>query len=559
MAPPDSTRRGSSSFKQAAKKEVDGGKGPKARMMGAPPPQRRRSSSGATYTGGAKEYDTNNRERMVEMVEQRKRIDMLNDEIRLLRQAIDEKDRMLREISSHYDKELAIQAEKHSAELGRFELVVEVARQDALIEAERATRISCERLRMTLSERESRSREQLLEVWRRAIEQECAIKMYREEVASLRSLLAHTATRQREQLESFKEATKLEQKAEMKRFKEGYFRRVTTELREELELTRNRAEEYCKEIERLKAGWRESETDKYRARDELRKAKEMRIAAMNKAGSARRELAIISKLFRCRARGEEIRLEVWSSRKASARGSEASTSCPPTSREVLLESQLKRAKEKLDEMRRTAVIILKSRSKVEEYLHEAIASCKAEQIGAVGSASAAARALKLTARGQREEHDSGGMAAAAGKGVPDKKGNASPVFQLADNLYNKMDETFLTGEVDESEDDSSGPYQVPLQQQQQQNEKLPHPEVPPLPLLDGQSEETGLDDLAAAVKRAQMGEEIDIDVAKLTWESKQHILRLLFRRMNSDPLAAINNRERGRLRAQLASLGATSV
>ncbi|KAF4652867.1 hypothetical protein FOZ61_009355 [Perkinsus olseni] len=350
-------------------------------------------------------------------------------------------------------------------------------------------------------------------------------------------------------------------------------------------------------MERLQQKLRASETDKYKARAELRKAKEMRTAAMNKARDARRELATVheknEELFKCcqvlyrqlgdskalpalpdvgsapvpalewlsyaertyaladAAVGQEntTRSDKESARK-TARGSEASTRCPPTSREGLLQSQLKRAMQKLEEMKRTAIIILKSRSTIEQYLHEALANCRSEK-AAAGSAAAAARRFKARTMGEIPKGEGGGesehVTNGDSNGLPLEDASAPQTVGAAHK------ETFLTGAVDNdyTEDENEAPVV---------QSNGPARAVPPL-LLDGvdRAPTCGLDELAAALERAQLGEEVDLDVGQLSWESKEHILRMIFRRINSDPMAAINNRERARLRAQLASLGTAVV
>ncbi|KAF4687887.1 hypothetical protein FOZ63_028625, partial [Perkinsus olseni] len=387
--------------------------------------------------------------------ELQRRIEALGEEVSILRQQLAEKDRTLREISSYYDEELNAQAEQHRAELGRFDLVVEIAKRDAIKDTERDAQIGSEKFRMNLNDIQNRLQLQTIELLRRTHEHERTVRLHREEVGSLRRLLAHTATRQREQLESLKESMKLEQKSEMKRYKEGFLRRATTELRGGLDQADVKIKEYSSEMERLQQKLRASETDKYKARAELRKAKEMRTATMNTARDARRELATVheknEELFNCckvlyrqlgdskalpalpdvgsapvpalewlsyaeraytladAAVGQEntTRSDRESARK-TARGSEASTRCPPSSREGLLQSQLKRATQKLEEMKRTAIIILKSRSTIEQYLHEALANCRSEKAAAAGSAAAAVRRIKARTMGEISKGEGGG-------------------------------------------------------------------------------------------------------------------------------------------------------
>ncbi|KAF4737473.1 hypothetical protein FOZ63_013577, partial [Perkinsus olseni] len=163
--------------------------------------------------------------------ELQRRVEALGEEISILRQQAAEKERTLREISSYYDEELNVQAEQHRAELGRFDLVVELAKRDAIKDAERDAQIGSEKLRMSLNDLQNRLQLQTIELLRRTHEHEYSVRLHRDKVGSLRRLLAHTATRQREQLESLKESMKLEQKSEMKRYKEGFLRKATTELR----------------------------------------------------------------------------------------------------------------------------------------------------------------------------------------------------------------------------------------------------------------------------------------------------------------------------------------
>ncbi|KAF4730442.1 hypothetical protein FOZ62_018519 [Perkinsus olseni] len=450
---------------------------------------------------------------------------------------------------------------------------------------------------MNLNDIQNRLQLQTIELLRRTHEHERTVRLHREEVGSLRRLLAHTATRQREQLESLKESMKLEQKSEMKRYKEGFLRRATTELRGGLDQADVKIKEYSSEMERLQQKLRASETDKYKARAELRKAKEMRTATMNTARDARRELATVheknEELFNCckvlyrqlgdskalpalpdvgsapvpalewlsyaeraytladAAVGQEntTRSDRESARK-TARGSEASTRCPPSSREGLLQSQLKRATQKLEEMKRTAIIILKSRSTIEQYLHEALANCRSEKAAAAGSAAAAVRRIKARTMGEISKGEGGGGSERATNG----DSNGLPLEDASSQTVGAAHtETFLTGAVDNdySEDENEAPVV---------QSNGPARAVPPL-LLDGvdRGPTCGMDELAAALERAQLGEEVDLDVSQLSWESKEHILRMIFRRINSDPMAAINNRERARLRAQLASLGTAVV
>ncbi|KAF4690491.1 hypothetical protein FOZ60_017342 [Perkinsus olseni] len=548
--------------------------------------------------------------------ELQRRVEALGEEVSILRQQLAEKERTLREISSYYDKELNAQAEQRRAELGRFDLVVEIAKRDAIKDTERDAQIGSEKLRMNLNDLQNRLQLQTIELLRRTHEHEYSVRLHREEVGSLRRLLAHTATRQREQFESLKESMKLEQKSEMKRYKEGFLRKATTELRGGLDQADVKIKEYSSEMERLQQKLRVSETDKYKARAELRKAKEMRTAAMNTARDARRELATVheknEELFKCcqvlyrqlggskalpalpdvgsapvpalewlshaertyaladAAVGQEntTRSDRESARK-TARGSEASTRCPPTSREGLLQSQLKRATQKLEEMKRTAIIISKIevedllprscqlrrltiiRSTIEQYLHEALANCRSEKAAAAGSAAAAVRRIKARTMGEIPKGEGGGESEHAtngdSNGLPLEDASAPQTVGAAHR------ETFLTGAVDNdyTEDENEAPVV---------QSNGPARAVPPL-LLDGvdRGPTCGMDELAAALERAQLGEEVDLDVGQLSWESKEHILRMIFRRINSDPMAAINNRERARLRAQLASLGTAVV
>ncbi|KAF4713252.1 hypothetical protein FOZ63_020189, partial [Perkinsus olseni] len=103
--------------------------------------------------------------------------------------------------------------------------------RDAIKDTERDAQIGSEKLRMNLNDLQNRLQLQTIELLRRTHEHEYSVRLHREEVGSLRRLLAHTATRQREQFESLKESMKLEQKSEMKRYKEGFLRKATTELR----------------------------------------------------------------------------------------------------------------------------------------------------------------------------------------------------------------------------------------------------------------------------------------------------------------------------------------
>ncbi|KAF4723943.1 hypothetical protein FOZ63_033238 [Perkinsus olseni] len=238
------------------------------------------------------------------------------------------------------------------------------------------------------------------------------------------------------------------------------------------------------------------------------------------------------------------------SARKTARGSEASTRCPPSSREGLLQLQLKRAMQKLEEMKRTAIIILKSRSTIEQYLHEALANCRSEKAAAAGSA----RTIKARTMGEISKRGDGtepGMqqmviAMLTVVGLPLEDASSQTVGAA-------HRETFLTGAVDNdyTEDENEAPVV---------QSNGPARAVPPL-LLDGvdRGPTCGMDELAAALKGAQLGKEVDLDVGQLSWESKEHILRMIFRRINSDPMAAINNRKRARLRAQLASLGTAVV
>ncbi|EER17070.1 hypothetical protein Pmar_PMAR022226 [Perkinsus marinus ATCC 50983] len=214
-------------------------------------------------------------------------------------------------------------------------------------------------------------------------------------------------------------------------------------------LGRVKIREFAHDMERLRNKLKESENDKYKARAELREAKELKLAALNKARKMKSEMAKVheknEELFKCckvlyQQLGElntPFALEADTERSTirrvalspntertytitdacrpeptarsvarAGRGSEASTSCPPTSREMLLESQLKRVTQKLEEMKRTALIVLRSRSLIEEYLHEVIADCRAQKAAPAGSASTAARMLKgdkKTSRGRRHE------------------------------------------------------------------------------------------------------------------------------------------------------------
>ncbi|KAF4736096.1 hypothetical protein FOZ63_015888 [Perkinsus olseni] len=546
---------------------------------------RRKSSGGSTQPGVSASTAEG---------ELPRRVEALGEEVSILRQQAAEKERTLREISSYYDEELNAQAEQHRAELGRFDLVLEIAKRDAIKDTERDAQIGSEKLRMNLNDLQNRLQLRTIELLRRTQEHEFTVRLHREEVGSLRRLLAHTATRQREQLESLKESMKLEQKSEMKQYKEGFLRKATTELRGGLDQADVKIKEYSSEMERLQQKLRVSETDKYKARAELRKAKEMRTAAMNKARDARRELATVheknEELFKCcqvlyrqlggskalpalpdvgsapvpalewlshaertyaladAAVGQKntTRSDRESARK-TARGSEASTRCPPTSREGLLQSQLKRATQKLEEMKRTAIIILKSRSTIEQYLHEALANCRSEKAAAAGSA----RTIKARTMGEISKRGDGTEPGHAANG--DSNGLPLEDASAPQTVGAAHTETFLTGAVDNdySEDENEAPVD---------QSKGPTRAMPPL-LLDGvdRGPTCGMDELAAALERAQLGEEVDLDVGHLSWESKEHILRMIFRRINSDPMAAINNRERARLRAQLASLGTAVV
>ncbi|EER09193.1 hypothetical protein Pmar_PMAR027090 [Perkinsus marinus ATCC 50983] len=315
-------------------------------------------------------------------------------------------------------------------------------------------------------------------------------------------------------------------------------------------------EQFAQDMEGLRNKLKESENDKYKARAELREAKEMKLAAMNKARKMKSEMAKVheknEELFKCckalyQQLGElntPFALEADTERSTmrrvalspntertytitdacrpeptarsvarAGRGSEASTSCPPTSREMLLESQLKRVTQKLEEMKRTALIVLRSRSLIEEYLHEG---------------------GKRTSRGRRHEVQ---------RSIVPSPGSHE------EEATEHGTETFLTGGVEQGYSDD----------EKNEDERLnERPREVPALSLEGinRSALYDVDELAKALDKARLGEGVvDIDIGQLTWDAKEHILRMLFQRINNDPMASINKQGRARLRAQLVSVG----